>query len=250
MDLLEDSWELPVSKNVSRELFSDNAENEAFDVDSFLLENNFQYVPLETLSKDLNELTREMDQVLLDTSSSSYEDYAKLCEQFSETTETRTELHSVKLDLARFLEQLKQLTSASISDTRETVADSVDYMKTLQRLSNVLQECKASKASLALARKLCAGLESLSEHVTTPELTLCCDLALQISAITSQSRSFLLSVQETESPLITQVRNEYQDVMSQFKTCLHRLCDKCHENPAETKELGEALSKVLLVQST
>lgn len=248
MDLLDESWDLPVSKNVSRELFTAYAENDTFDEDSFLLENNFQYVPLNTLAKDLQELTQQMDKVMLETSSSSYNDYTKLCEQFSDSAEARPELQGVRMDIAKFLDQLRELKDTNISNTREVVTDTVDYLRTLDRLSETLQECKVLSSMMELGRKLCERLDSLCQE-TDLEVSLCSDLVLQIHQISSKSHTLLLKMQETESPLLTQIRIEHQSIADQFRACLHHLCDKCLERPTETEELGATLAQ-LLAQSS
>ncbi|CUS21886.1 LAQU0S04e03092g1_1 [Lachancea quebecensis] len=248
MDLLDESWDLPVSKNVSRELFAAYAENEAFNVDNFLLENNFQYVPLNTLTKDLQDLTQQMDKAMLETSSSSYNDFTKLCEQFSDSAEARPELQGVRIDIAKFLDQLRDLKDTTISNTREVVTDTVDYLRTLERLSETLEECKALSSMMELGRKLCKRLDSLC-HETDLEVSLCSDLVLQIHRISTQSHALLLKMQETESPFLTQIRIENQSIADQFRSCLHYLCDKCLEEPAGTEELGATLAQLLVPSS-
>ncbi|SCV06039.1 LANO_0H20758g1_1 [Lachancea nothofagi CBS 11611] len=245
MELLDDSWDLPVSKNINRDLFADYTDETTFDVDSFLLENNFHYVPLDILTRDLTGLTKEMDQALLDASSRSYSNFAKLCKQFSDTAETRPELQIVKLDLAQFLTQLSNLTESDISNTKEIVGDTVDYLKTLDKLSVALQDSLTLHAGLQLAHKLCQALEKLCADDQFFEPTLCGDLALQMHEVTAENRTKLLQLQDTESPLILQLRSESHNVTSRFQACLHVLCDKCLANPGETHTLGLKIATII-----
>ncbi|SCU94830.1 LAME_0F09494g1_1 [Lachancea meyersii CBS 8951] len=247
MDLLDDTWDLPVSKNINRELFTDYEKDEAFDIDSFLLDNNFHYVPLDTLSKDLTSLTQEMDHALLDASSKSYKDFVTLCDRFSSTTETRPEMQNVKLDLTEFLHQLRELTKTDIANTREIVADTVDYLQTLDKLSVILANSTFLKSSLHLARKLCNVLESLcaDDKKNHLDIILCGDLLTQLHQLTAKSHSALLKLQQIDSPLMVQLRSEYHSVISQFRACLHVLCDKCVESPSDTKELAAQLATLI-----
>ncbi|SCU80089.1 LADA_0B04984g1_1 [Lachancea dasiensis] len=246
MDNLDDDWDLPVSKNISRELFATYAENEAFDVDNFLLENNFHYVPLDTLSKDLTLLTQEVDRALLDASSQSYDDFVKLCDQFSDNAETRPELQNVRVDLRQFSSQLGNLSQVEMTNTKEIVADTVDYLKSLDKLSTLLQGTMALTTNLQLAGKLCDALDALcaedDEHL---EQTLCSDLVTHLHKITTEAHSSLLPLQHIDAPLILQLRSEYQGILSQFQACLHVLSNRCLTNPAAFEILAINLKSLI-----
>ncbi|SCU83982.1 LAFA_0D07228g1_1 [Lachancea sp. 'fantastica'] len=247
MDLLDDTWDLPVTKNINRDLFSSYEDGESFDVDSFLLDNNFHYVPLDTLCEDLTSLTREMDHALLDASSESYKDFIKLCDQFSDTVDTRPELQNVKLELTQFLNKLRGLTETDILNTQEIIKDTVDYLETLDKLSAVIADATGLNTGLQLAEKLSNVLNSLCANTSQKSLeyTLCGQVLTQLHQLTTKAYTTLENLQQNDSPLMLQLRSEYHSIIAQFRACLHVLCDKCVANPNETKELAGQLSNLL-----
>ncbi|CEP60332.1 Golgi transport complex subunit COG2 LALA0_S01e08328g [Lachancea lanzarotensis] len=250
MDLFDESWDLPVTKNINRDLFTSYEDGEVFDVDSFLLDNNFHYAPLDTLSKDLTLLTQEMDHALLEASSESYKDFVNLCDQFSDTAETRPELQNVKLDLTQFLNKLRKLTETDILNTKEVVKDTVDYLETLDKLVAVLADTKALNSGLQLGEKLCNVLNSLCADNQTGniEFALCGQVLTQLHHITTKAHTTLQNLQQIDSPMIVQLRSGYHSIIVEFRACLHVMCDKCVANPNETKELVSQLSDMLLTE--
>ena len=89
MDFLNDDeldLDLPVTAEISKELFATEIEKyresetngtdvDSFDVDRFLVQKNFHYLPLDSLIRDLSGLSQKMVQTLLEQIRSNYDDY-------------------------------------------------------------------------------------------------------------------------------------------------------------------------------
>ncbi|SCW02371.1 LAFE_0F04962g1_1 [Lachancea fermentati] len=241
MDVLDENWDFPLTKDVSRDLFSSYTDEECFDVDTFLLENKFQFVPLDSLTKELHTLTGKMDQALLEEMQDSYTDYMELCASYSEENDTKHELQLVQQDLIKFRAELKALTDENMATTKEVIIDTLEYLDGLNNLSRLLNDHTILHKSLGLAEELCHGLQTLCEDEEELESLLCCDLIKQLHTLIQQIYIALSRVGKISSPIVNQLRNEYLGVLQQFRACLCILSDRCNKDPTKYQEITQLL---------
>lgn len=264
MDFLDNELELPITKEISRDLFAPYAEEqeqqqqypcEPFNIDKFLLENNFQYISLDILSKEFRKLKNEMDQCLLDEVASCFDDYVNLCSSFenSNNKETRgeeddslTQLQQVKHDLNKFMNKLTQASQVSIAKTREVVTDTLEYLKSIDSLSLILQNHVLCHEWISLANRLSLGLQALvGSEKNIQDDPLAIDLLLQSYTLLQKIQETLQACNEISSPFMNNLRNDYQGILQNYRQVLSSLANRCSQNKEQTTELSKVLISIL-----
>ena len=149
MDFLNDDeldLDLPVTAEISKELFATEIEKyresetngtdvDSFDVDRFLVQKNFHYLPLDSLIRDLSGLSQKMVQTLLEQIRSNYDDYLTFSNTYTdEENETLINLEKTQSDLQKFMTQLDHLIKDDISNTQEIIKDVLEYLKKLDEI--------------------------------------------------------------------------------------------------------------------
>lgn len=143
MDFLEDDeidLDLPTVTDIDRDLFTKEVEKAgdisaaciSFDVDDFLMNNNFQYMPLEDLIKDFSHLSQNMVHILMDKITNKYDDCLKFCEPYIDRdNESALDLQKAKMDVNQFIAQLDKLMHKDLARTRKVISETLDYVRKL-----------------------------------------------------------------------------------------------------------------------
>lgn len=259
MDFLEDEadmdLELPRSSEITSELFSEaigkytteDGKTVKFDVDSFLMDNNFQYSSLDTLIRSLSELSDETFQTLLDQIITNYDDYLRFFTTYcSNDNETLLELQKVKTDINKFMNALNVLTEKDIAKTKETIVDVVEYLKKLDELSKTLDNHSKLSDLVQIGKQLSKTLHELCGVEDIEEL-LCTELVKQLHSYTVDCDKLLRDFEDLNSPFINHLHNEYQGLIQEFQVSLKILTDRCLETPQEFPKLSSMLISILSV---
>lgn len=131
---------------ITRDSFADKSE---FDPDSFLYENH-RFTSLDSLLKDLKQLSQSLNQDLLDLVNSEYTSFIQLGQSISGCLEL---INNISLDVTKFNQQL-QHTRRNLTDSSETVERALQHKQKLNVLKN--------KAKLILLlNEQCSSFETL-----------------------------------------------------------------------------------------
>ncbi|CCF57224.1 hypothetical protein KAFR_0C02310 [Kazachstania africana CBS 2517] len=257
MDFLSDEemdLELPTTTDITRGLFGDQVdklhgeakENEkGFNVDEFLMQNNFHYLPLDSLIRDLSNLSIEIVQALLGQVTDNYDNYLAFFSTYSkDENETLLELQKTRAELNSFMTHLGQLTKDDLSNTRETIEDSVEYLKNLDCISEQLNDHKRLADEISLSKKLSNTLHKMCAMEDIQE-QLCGELIKKLFQIINSCRGLLTSLESLNSPFIHHIRNEYQGLVQEFQVSLKILTDLCLEDTKRYKYLNNVLISLL-----
>lgn len=255
MDFLDENeldLELPTVSEVNRELFSnevdkcnDSSDLEAFDVDEFLIKNNFQYMPLDSLIKDLSGVSQDMVQVLLEKVTTRYDDYLKFCQPYLESNnENMQQLQQTKADLNKFMGQLDQLIHKDVARTQEVINDTVDYLRKLDDMSRQLQNHSRIPDLISLAKQLSKTLHAMCGSDPLEQL-LCTELTKQLHIFVIRIRELLEELSSLDSPYVHHLRNEYHGLLQEYQISLKILTEKCLEDAAHHEKLSHALVSIL-----
>ncbi|CCD25877.2 Golgi transport complex subunit COG2 NDAI_0G01010 [Naumovozyma dairenensis CBS 421] len=259
MDFLKDedlTLDLPNVTEISRDLFEDESEklielqkedpNKTFDVDEFLIKNNFHYVPLDTLIRDLSSLSEEVIDALFGQVNADYDEYLKFCQIYSKDeaeNETILDLQQTRLELKNFISHLEQLTSRDIARTQEVVSDTLEYLERLDHIqillnnhSNILEIITLGKQLSKTLHGVC-GIEPLEESISV-------ELTRQLFILVTRARELLETLTSLNSPYVHHLRNEFQGLVQEFQISLKILTNKCLENPSECPELSKLLVEI------
>lgn len=244
--------ELPTVNEVTRELFTAEVDRlnknvDAFDVDEFLLRNNCNFTPLDSLIGDLSRLSNEMVQVLLEKVTSKYNDYLEFCEPYLEgNSEGVLELQESMTHLSRFIKQLEQLTKNDLSKTQEVISDTLDYLRKLDEMSGHLQSHLRIPEMISLAKQYSKKLHAMCG--TDPlEEQLCTELTCQLHSLLQSIRSQLDELSSMDSTYVHHLRNEYHGLLQESQISLKILTGRCLEDEerANYVQLSKALISIL-----
>ncbi|CAI4038811.1 hypothetical protein SMKI_06G1590 [Saccharomyces mikatae IFO 1815] len=259
MDFLNDDeleLDLPVTAEISKELFGteiekyresqhNGADIANFDVDKFLIEKNFQFLPLDSLIRDLSGLSQKMVQTLLEQIRSNYDDYLTFSSTYTdEENGTLMDLERTQSDLQKFMTQLDHLIKEDITDTQEIIKDVLEYLKKLDEIYGSLRNHSQLTEALLLGRKLSKSLHEMC-GIEPLEEEICSGLIEQLYSLVTASRRILESFSESNSPYIHHLRNDYQDLLQEFQISLKILTEKCLESPSSLKILSLTLVSVI-----
>lgn len=239
--------ELPTVNEVNRDLFTGEVDKlnnnvDAFDVDEFLLRNNCNFIPLDSLIGDLSKLSNDMVHILLEKVTSKYNDYLNFCEPYLDgNSDGVLELKESMTHLSRFIKQLEQLTKNDLSKTQEVISDTVDYLRKLDEMSYQLRNHLRIPEMITLAKQYSKKLHAMSG--TDPlEEQLCTELTDQLYTLLQRIRSQLDDLSSMDSTYVHHLRNEYHGLLQESQISLKILTGRCLED----KENYEQLSKVLI----
>ncbi|AMD20706.1 HDL038Wp [Eremothecium sinecaudum] len=251
MDNTFNELELPIIQEVTRDLFTDLVldPSKEFDVSEFLLQNNFQYVSLDDLSKQMKRLKSDINAALVDEVSNSYTEHLSLCDSFSAEDQSLvlSNAQQAQQDISRFQFKLKQLLENDIQTTSETITDTLEYLKSLDSLQLCLQKHTTLHEHFQIARKLCTALEGLSSDISSTSDHLGGELLREAHNHLNSAYEVLQDIQGTKSPLVARFWNEYHSLLNQFHDVISLLAEKCCENstilPNITQNLLDMTSK-------
>lgn len=261
MTEIQDEYDLPAVAEVSRDLFASEAENLSdfkvekdgsksemivpFDVDKFLMKNNFQYVPLDTLTRQLTSLSDEMMAVLLERVGENYDSYLEFCKVFQggSNNETAFELQKLVPDLNSFTMSLKNLTQKDMPRTQETIQDTIDYLEKLEDIQVLLANHVALSEDIVTLKKLSKSLHSLCD--TDPlEEELCVEITTRLFNVFNKIQSLLDSLKSIDSPFLHHMRNEFQGISQEFQISLKLLTERCLQHTAQYPQLSNLLTSI------
>lgn len=256
MDFLDDQTTdlgLPLITDVNRDLFSNEVDKlgaepsmeESFNVDDFLIKNNFQFMPLEELIKDLSDLSQDMIQALLEKVTSKYQDYLKFCQPYmNHDNESALELQKTRTDVGKFTAQLDGLAHRDLQRTKEVIGDAVDYLRKLDEISRQLHDESQMPEIIVLAKELSRNLHLMCG--TDPlEQDLCTELTNHLHTLVVKICKMLEGLSTIDSPYVHQLRNEYHGLLQEFQISLKILTDRCLQDPEELQHLSKALISTL-----
>ncbi|CDO92519.1 unnamed protein product [Kluyveromyces dobzhanskii CBS 2104] len=237
MSDLSDEMELPVTKDLNRELVSSFVQkNGSLDIDKLLLENNFQYVSLDELSYEVTALKQSMEQTILDEISDNYPEYMEICERFdtSNNNEVLDKLKQVLNDLQQFNKQLTQLCDSTVAETREKTVTVLSYFKSLDSLLGKLDDITRLADSLKICQELFSSLQSMTQLQIDDELTF--TVAKQLSTILIRCDYRFRHLEDNESTLVTRMRNDFKSILESSKALVKPILEK--QSPQQTAEIS------------
>lgn len=249
MDFLEEDeidLDLPTISEINRDLFVDQTHQEKeFDVDNFLINNNFQYVPLDSLIHDLSGLSKELEHGLPDKIAGKYDDYLKFCQPYTdEDSQSILEIRKTKTDLNRFITQLDQLTHNEFLRTQSTIDETISYLRKLNSMIRQLQNHSQLPQLIQLAKEMSTCLHAMCG--TDPmHPVLITELTAQLHNLMRRIRHLFDTLSDLNSPFLKHQRNEYQGLLQEFQISLKLLTARCLEDPNGNQKLSKVLVFIL-----
>ena len=244
--------DLPETTAIDRNLFPKDVTDPSviseteFDVDEFLMKNNFHYTQLDPLIRDMSSLSADIMSDLLEQVSSNYEHYLQFFKTYtSEDNEIMLQVQEIKNKLDTYMSGFETLTKNEINSSKEVIADTVEYLRKLDDISIQLATHEELAKDVVLSKELSKSLHSLCGIEEADEL-LCADLVKQLNELISKSENLLSSLESINSPYIHHYYNEYQGIIQEFQVSLKILTDKCLADPKAYPTL--ALSLVTLIK--
>lgn len=255
MNFLNDDDELnldlPKTADIDRNLFANEVEKfkddpeSQFDVDKFLMQNNFHYLNIDPLIRDLSGLSNDIMSDLLEQVSTNYEYYLSFFKTYNaEDNETLIELQNTKNDIEIFMNGLEQLTGKDIRKTQEVITDTVEYLRKLDEISSQLKSHKALSEDISLSKEYSRSLHGMCGIEDIEEL-ICSDLIQQLHKLVTGCETLLTSLESLNSPLVHHFYNEYQGLIQEFQISLKILTDKCLSEPTKFTILSKTLVSLL-----
>ncbi|CCK68535.1 Golgi transport complex subunit COG2 KNAG_0B00880 [Huiozyma naganishii CBS 8797] len=258
MNILDDGEfdiDLPQISELNTELFAATVDEYAipnsadsgtkFDVDRFLMDNNFQYATLDNLIRTVSGLTSDSIKHLLDQITSNYPKYLEFFRTYDqEDNEAYLELQKTNNDIGVFTEMLAKLTERDIPLIQEKVGDVVEYLKKLDEISILLENHMLLSENINTVKQLSKKLHELCGLETIDEF-LGCELVKQLHSFLSVCGRLLHEFENLSSPFINHLSNEYQGIIQEFQLSLKILTDKCLENPSQYSKLSRQLTSLL-----
>lgn len=258
MDFLDDNevleLELPQTSELSIELFADSLEKYSqkkengkvdFDIDQFLMDNNFQYTPLDTLIRTVSDLTDEALRNLLTEITKNYNSYIEFFKTYNkDDNEILLELQKTKADIDNFTGGLKQLLVKDIPKTQETITDMCEYLKGLDSISNTLKEHNVLAGKVSTGKKLSKTLHEMCGLDEIDE-TLSADLVQNINDHVTICSKLFAKFGELHSPFLSHLHNEYQGLVQEFQLSLKIIAERCLADVATYPNLARALVSLI-----
>lgn len=255
MDFLNDedefNLELPQTTEINRDLFAnetslaDGSTEEDFDVDEFLMKNNFNYVELDPLIRDMSGLSNVIMSDLLNQISNNYESYLEFFQTYtSEDNDTILEFQRIKSSIAKFKNDLETLTQKNITESKEVISDTVEYLRRLDDMSAQLRDHKSLADNINLSKDISKTLHAMC-GIENPEELLCSELIKQLRDLVNKCESQLSSLEALNSPYIHHFYNEYQGLVQEFQLSLKILTDRCLSEPTAYTTLSKVLISLL-----
>lgn len=258
MDFLDDNeefdLELPQTSELSIDLFADNIEQYSqknendeveFNIDQFLMDNNFQYTPLDTLIRTISGLTDQALRNLLNEITKNYNGYIEFFKTYNkDDNEIIIELQKTKTDIENFTEGLKQLLVNDIPHTQETITDMCEYLKGLDSISNTLKEHNVLSGKVSTGKKLSktlhemCGLEEIDE-------ALFADLVQKINEHITNCSKLFAKFEDLHSPFLTHLHNEYQGLVQEFQVSLKIITERCLADVSTYPKLASVLVSLI-----
>lgn len=258
MNFLDDNeeydLELPQSSELTIDLFADslaqysNKKDDGeleFNIDQFLMDNNFQYTPLDTLIRSVSGLTDEALRNLLNDITNNYNKYIDFFKTYNgDDNEILIELQKTKSDIEKFTRGLKQLLEVDIPKTQETIADMCEYLKGLDNISNILKEHSQLSEMVHTGKKLSKTLHEMC-GLDEPDEILCVDLVQNINKNITTCNKLFVKFTDLHSPFLTHLHNEYQGLVQEFQVSLKIVTERCLEDPSVYPKLSRTLVSLI-----
>ena len=197
----------------------------------------------------MSTLSDEVVHTLLDQVTTDYNDYLEFCRVYSKEeggvdNQSFSELEQTMNELNKFMSQLNQLTTNDIPQTSEVVSDTVDYLRKLDHILDLLNNHTQLSEMISLGKKLSKLLHQMCGQDPLEEL-LCTELTNQLYNLVDKSHLLLDSVASLNSTYVHHLRNEYQGLLQEFQISLKILTDKCLEDPSKSPQLSALLVSIL-----
>ncbi|CAG61958.1 uncharacterized protein GVI51_L04763 [Nakaseomyces glabratus] len=255
--LRKDELELPTVTEVSRDLFAEETEGiqdvklnrdstiVPFDVDHFLIKNNFQYISLDMLTRQLKDLSDEMMTVLLDRVAANYDSYLNFCKvyQGGNNNDTLFELQKILPDLDSFMNQLRILTEKEMPRTQETVQDTLDYLEKLEEIKALLNNHITISEDMTVLKQLSKSLHTLCD--TEPlEEELCIAVTQKLFRLFQKIHTLLETLSELDSQSLHHIRNDFLGISQEFQISLKLLTDITLQHTTDYPKLASLLTDI------
>lgn len=265
MDFLDNNedfdLELPQTSELSVDLFSDTLEKYAikkkgndkgnnkdeieFNIDQFLMDHNFQYSSLDTLIRSISSLKDESLRNLLNAITQNYNSYIDFFKTYDKNdNEILLELQRTKLDIENFTKDLNQLLTRDIPYSKEKIVDICEYLKELDKLSNILMEHDCLAQRLSIGKKMSKTLHEMCGLDDFDE-TLCSDLIEKINDHIVKCNSLFIKFEDLHSPFLNHLYNDYQGLIQEFQVSLKIITDKCLGDVATYPQLSKVLVSLI-----
>ncbi|CCH60333.1 hypothetical protein TBLA_0C05360 [Henningerozyma blattae CBS 6284] len=216
-----------------------------FDVNEFLMRNNFEYTPLDSLIRDMDTLSGVIDSTLVEEVSENYGPYLEFCNTYSaDDNEVLLELQRAKSDISNFKENLDKVTNKELARSKEVITDTLEYLHRLDEMGQLLENHTKLAESLSIATKLGKTLHLLC-GIDELNQTVCNSLILQSYKQVKRSNELLVSLADISSLRMRDLRNEYNDMIQTFQISLKLLTDRCLNEPKKYRSLADTLLKTL-----
>lgn len=241
MDLLSESdheeYQLPQASELTSDLFTlsidkysikdEHDEKLKFNVDQFLMDNNFQYLPLDYLIRSVNGLSEEATQNLLNDITSNYEDYIKFFQIYNgNDNEALNNLQDTQNNINNFTQNLTRLIEKDIPKTQEDVNDVVEYLKSLDNLTNQLKDHESLLTVVQFTKQLTKTLHDMCAFQQWDD-TLICEMLKEVSNNIHICQSLLGKFMDLSSPFMNHINNEYQGLLQEFQISLKIITETC-----------------------
>ena len=214
-------------------------------MDEFLMKNNFNYIELDPLIRDMSGLSSVIMSDLLGQISKDYESYLEFFQTYtSDDNETILEFQKIKGSIESFKTNLESLTQKKIAGSKEVISDTVEYLKKLDEMSTQLDDHKTLTSNISLSKEISKTLHAMC-GIDDPEELLCCELIKQLHALIQECESQLASLETLNSPYIHHFYNEYQGLIQEFQLSLKILTDRCLSDPTAYSSLSKTLISLL-----
>lgn len=250
---MDNETELPTAIEMNRELFleevdkltekkANNAGEEApFDVDQFLMQNNLNFVPLDTLIRKGSDVSVESRTALLDQITSQYDEYLEFCSKLSiEDSGMQLDLQRIKTSIQTFQSQINRFYNEDMVKTREVVTDSLEYAKELDNIKDILAAHLELHQCTKIGRQLSEALHQTCAFEPVEEL-ICSDLIRELDILVKKSNSLLQKVTAFKSPQVDQFKKDHISIVQKFQVSLKILVQSCIDDPKSYPLLSKTL---------
>lgn len=265
MDFLDDNeeldLELPQTSELSVDLFANTLEKYSikkrdkdkdedknkieFDIDQFLMDHNFQYSSLDTLIRNISGLKDESLRNLLNAIIQNYNNYINFFKTYDRNdNEILLELQRTKIDIENFTKDLNQLLTKDIPYSKEKIVDICEYLKELDKISNILMEHDLLAQRLSNGKKMSKTLHEMCGLDNFDEI-LCSDLIEKINEHIIKCNLLFIKFEDLHSPFLNHLYNDYQGLIQEFQVSLKIITDKCLSDIATYPKLSKVLVSLI-----
>lgn len=259
MDFLNESdydeHQLPQASELTSDLFNisidkystkdETGDKLKFDVDQFLMDNNFQYLPLDYLIRSVNGLSEDATQNLLDDITTNYEEYVKFFQVYNgNDNEALNNLQDTQNNINNFTQNLTQLIDKDIPKTQEEISDVVEYLKSLDNITQQLKDHELLLNLVQFTKQLSKTLHDMCRFEQWDD-NLVCQILKEVNNNIQKCQSLLRQFNELNSPFINHINNEYQGLLQEFQISLKIFTETCLADTDKYPKISQELVSIL-----